>query len=83
MLEQDDIQSWLDGVSGGRSDEDMLLLREVCDFVLNTQEASGWGENASTLHYAIAVGDILNGMALDVDTIAAAILHYTLSGIMI
>ena len=81
MLEQDDIQSWLDGVSGGRSDEDMLLLREVCDFVLNTQEASGWGENASTLHYAIAVGDILNGMALDVDTIAAAILHYTLSGI--
>jgi len=81
MLEQDDIQSWLDGVSGGRSGDDMLLLREVCDFVLNTQEASGWGENASTLHHAIAVGDILNGMALDVDTIAAAILHYTLSGI--
>ncbi len=79
LLEQRDIQSWLDEVSGGRSGEDMLLLREVCDFVLSALEASGSGADGGILHHAIAVGDILIGMALDADTIAAAILHHTLS----
>lgn len=77
VLDRKDIQSWLDGVSCGRSGEDMLLLREVCGFVLDTLEEQE--ERGSILHQALAVGEILNGMAMDTETMAAAILHYTLS----
>ncbi len=80
-LNQSDIQSWLDGVAAERSGEDMLLLHQVCEFVVKTLEEVEQEGRGSILHQALAVGDILNEMALDADTIAAAILHYALSHI--
>jgi len=80
-LNQDDIQSWLDGVAAERSSEDMLLLHEVCEFVVQTLGEVDQEGRGRILHQALAVGDTLNGMALDADTIVAAILHYALSHI--
>ncbi len=81
MLEQHHIQSWLDAISVAHSDEDMLLLHEVCAFVVKRLEQAGHEEQGEVLHQALAVADILNDMALGADTMAAAILHLTLSGV--
>jgi GTP pyrophosphokinase len=81
LLDQQGMQSWLDGLATVRGSEDMLLLQEVCGFVSEGLEVLETEIRGRKLHHALAVGDILNDLALDADTIAVAILHYTLSGI--
>jgi GTP pyrophosphokinase len=81
QLEQKDILSWLDGVSSGRKAEDVQLLHEVCGFAVTSLEEIERERADELLHRALAVGAILNSMAMDASTLAAAILHYTLPGI--
>ncbi len=80
-LEQKDILSWLDGVSVGRKSEDVQLLHEACGFAVTALKELGRKRADELLNRAFAVGAILNSMAMDADTMAAAILHYTLSGV--
>ncbi|MCP4127389.1 MAG: GTP diphosphokinase [Gammaproteobacteria bacterium] len=81
VLEQKDIQAWLDGVSTERSSEDIRLLHQVCEYVVATLGEIGPDGRGAILHQALAVGDILHDMALDTDTMAAAILHLTMPSI--
>jgi len=79
-IKQQDVQVWLGSVSERRGDKDMLLLHEVCEFVVSACQ-DGQEESAyQKLHHALAVGDILVDLGLDSKIIAAAILHRVLSG---
>ena len=77
---QTDLESWLQAVADGRSKDEIHLLEEICLFVEDMLQKSGQEGHAEQLHRAMAVGDILNDLAMDSDTLAAAVLHYGLSG---
>lgn len=80
-LEQKDILAWLDGLSAGRKAKDVQLLHEVCGFAVSTLKEVKRARADELLRRAFAVSTILDSMAMDASTLAAAILHYTLSGI--
>lgn len=76
--ESEDIKDvWLASVSEGRKPEEMELIRtalEIADKAhLNQVRASG----EPYLNHAMAVADIVTGLRLDHESIAAAILHDT------
>ncbi len=78
---QTDIESWLEGIAEGRSDDEMLPLEDVCLFVVDMLQQAGQEGYAEQLHRALAISDILNDLSMDSDSLAAAILHYGLSGV--
>ncbi len=78
---QTDLESWLETVAHERGDDGVMLLKDVCLYVAELLHDTGKEGYAEQLHQAMAVGDILNDLAMDSDTLAAAVLHYGLSGV--
>ena len=69
------IEAWLGGMAGPRGEDDIAFLRAACTTAAalfgDTVEPTGQQRCLQRLH----VADILNGLALDSQTLAAAILH--------
>ena len=69
------IDAWLAGMSGPRGEEDIAFLRAACATAAalfrDSVEPTGEHRCLHRLH----VAEILNGLALDSKTLAAAILH--------
>jgi len=78
---QTDLESWLQAVAEERSEDEVHQLKEICLFVEDMLQKSGQEGQSKQLHRAMAVGDILNDLSMDSDTLAAAVLHYGLSGV--
>ncbi len=77
---QTDLESWLGSVADKRSDDEIQLLKDVCLYVEGLLQKAGVEGYAEQLHQAMSIGDILHDLSIDSDTLAAAILHYGLSG---
>jgi len=78
---QTDLESWLQSVAEERSEDEVHQLKEICLFVEDMLQKGDQEGQAKQLHRAMAVGDILNDLSMDSDTLAAAVLHYGLSGV--
>ncbi len=74
-LDAQDIRNWLKRLAESRSSEEMKMITSACDLVLETHRESREPTGESTLRHALAVAEILEDMALDWETLVAAILH--------
>ena len=75
VADQAVIDAWLAAMAGPRGEEDIACLREACAVAKalfgDSREPTGQQRCLHRLH----VAEILNGLALDSKTLAAAILH--------
>ena len=75
VADQAVIDAWLAGMAGPRGEDDVAFLREACTAAAalfgDAREPTGQQRCLHRLH----VAEILNGLALDSRTLAAAILH--------
>ena len=75
VADQAVIDAWLAGMAGPRGEDDIAFLRAACTTAAalfgDTREPTGQQRCLHRLH----VAEILNGLALDSRTLAAAILH--------
>lgn len=79
-LDERDIRVWLAGLAVKRSAEEMEKLHEACDLAFEIHREGVEVTGETTLRHALAVAEILAGMDLDWETLAAAILHDVLPG---
>ncbi|MEJ1298763.1 MAG: bifunctional (p)ppGpp synthetase/guanosine-3',5'-bis(diphosphate) 3'-pyrophosphohydrolase [Candidatus Sedimenticola sp. (ex Thyasira tokunagai)] len=70
-----DVRSWLKDLAASRTDEEMEMITAACGLALNVHQESREPTGESTLRHALAVAEILEDMALDWETLVAAILH--------
>jgi GTP pyrophosphokinase len=70
-FDQSAVTAWLESLRPGRSGEEIDLLRDAFGLV---QQAGGVDQQ-EVLRQALEIGDILQGLELDTNTLAAAILH--------
>ncbi len=75
-LEQDDgHDAWLASLAGGRSEEEIALIRNAIAVASSAHRAQTRASGEPYLIHAVAVADILAGLRMDHETLAAAILH--------
>ena len=75
-LQQDDgHDAWLKSLSSGRSDEEVDLIRRAIVVAENAHRTQTRASGEPYLIHAVAVADILAGLRMDHETLAAAILH--------
>lgn len=79
-LDERDIRVWLAGLAVKRSAAEMEKLHEACDLAFEIHREGVEVTGETTLRHALAVAEILAGMDLDWETLAAAILHDVLPG---
>ncbi len=70
-----DVRNWLKGLAASRTGEEMEMITAACGLALNVHQESREPTGESTLRHALAVAEILEDMALDWETLVAAILH--------
>jgi len=73
--DQLDIQSWLASIAGDRSEEEIKVIRQACDFSQQAHADQFRVSGEPYFQHAIAVANILSELNLDHETITAAILH--------
>ncbi|MDH5785566.1 MAG: GTP diphosphokinase [Chromatiales bacterium] len=74
--ESDDIKSvWLASVAEGRKPEEMALIRTAVDFADKAHLTQTRASGEPYLNHSLAVADIVTGLRLDSESIAASILH--------
>lgn len=79
-LDEQDILHWLKGLTDRRSGHEVEMIRGACELALSVHGESRESTGESTLRHALAVAEILDEMALDWETLVAAILHDVMPG---
>ncbi len=67
--------AWLDSLAEGRSADEVALIRRAVDLAERAHREQTRASGEPYLAHAIAVADILAGLRMDHETLAAAILH--------
>ncbi len=75
QLNEQTIAAWIDPISQRFSKSEQALLRDACTLMFRTHQGSVQPSGESTVHYLLCVADILAGLEMDHETIAAALLH--------
>ncbi len=74
-LDASDIEAWLDSIAVERDDDEMDYLRAACMEALHLYKDATKPSGELTILYVLHVADILNKLKLDVESMAAALLH--------
>ncbi len=69
------IAEWLDRLAQGRSEQEMAVLRRAIDLAGRAHDGQTRASGEPYLNHALEVADILVGLRLDYESLAAAILH--------
>ncbi|HEY0720594.1 MAG TPA: RelA/SpoT family protein, partial [Gammaproteobacteria bacterium] len=69
------IAEWLGRLGEGRSEQEMALLKHAIDLAGRAHDGQSRASGEPYLNHAIEVADILLGLRLDTESLAAAILH--------
>ncbi len=75
QLDEQAIETWVDSISQRFSPGEQELLRNACRLMYRTHRNATQPSGESTVHYLLSVADILAGLGMDHETIAAALLH--------
>ncbi len=70
-----DIAGWLERVSEGRTEQEMAMICRAIDLAGRAHEGQVRASGEPYLNHALQVADILVGLRLDHESLAAAILH--------
>ncbi len=70
-----DYESWLVSISERRSAEELAFLRQVCCFAEKAHRGQIRASGEPYFQHVIAVANILAGLNMDHETLAAAVLH--------
>jgi len=74
-----DIEAWLNSICKGGNKKELALLRDACELASQVHESEHQDSGETTMRYLLSVADILAGLGLDHETLAAAILHDSLA----
>ncbi len=75
-----DIDAWVGSMAGRYNPAQCVLLDKACALAARVHAGERLESGESTLRYLLSVADILARLDLDVETLAAAILHDVLVG---
>lgn len=70
-----DIEQWLTALEGQRTPEELALIRRACAVAEQAHAGQLRASGEPYLQHALAVANILAGLQLDAETLAAAVLH--------
>ena len=74
-LDSADIDCWLAALSGIYTAEELVLLRQACEFAAQLYIGQNEMTGMPLLQHALGTASILCGMRMDCDAIAASLLH--------
>jgi len=75
QLDEQAITAWIDSVSQRFSTSEQALLRDACKLMFSARQGTIQPSGECTVRYLLSVADILAGLGMDHETIAAALLH--------
>jgi len=75
------IDEWLNSIAVERDEDEMEYLRAACMEALHLYKDETKPNGELTVLFVLHVADILNKLKLDVETLAAALLHYAVGSI--
>ena len=78
-VDSQDVEAWLNSICKGCSKKELALLRDACELASQVHESEHQDSGETTMRYLLSVADILAGLGLDHETLAAAILHDSLA----
>ena len=70
-----EFEDWLKSISEGRSKAEIEFIRKACVLAQSAHEGQTRASGEPYFHHVLSVANILAGLRLDFETIAAAILH--------
>jgi GTP pyrophosphokinase len=70
-----DSGQWLESISAGRSEEEMAVIRQACSLAEQAHAGQTRISGEPYFQHVLSVADILAGLRLDHETLAAALLH--------
>ena len=74
-LDERSVASWLASISPTRDRTTLQRLKAACDLALRTEGGQRLASGETRVRHALSVADILAGLKLDYETLAAAILN--------
>ncbi len=75
QLDEQAIDAWIGSVSQRFTESEQALLRDACELMFRTHQGELQESGECTVRYLLSVADILVGLEMDHETIAAALLH--------
>src|SRR5512144_2470823 len=69
------IAEWLNRLGVGRNESEMALIRSAIDLAARAHDGQTRASGEPYINHALQVADILVGLRLDHESLAAAILH--------
>ncbi|MGE0079988.1 MAG: GTP diphosphokinase [Thiohalomonadaceae bacterium] len=75
LTENGEREIWLQSLGSGRREEDVTLIRRALELAERAHLAQVRASGEPYINHVVAVADILAGLRLDAETIAAAVLH--------
>ncbi len=69
------VDEWLAHLSDTYSPENILVLKKACEVAIQAHDGQRRLSGEPYIHHALAVADILAGVRMDHETVAAAVLH--------
>ncbi|VAX10681.1 Inactive (p)ppGpp 3'-pyrophosphohydrolase domain / GTP pyrophosphokinase, (p)ppGpp synthetase I [hydrothermal vent metagenome] len=75
QLDDRAIGAWVDSLANRFSKEEMELLHDACELASRVHQGEVQASGECTVHYLLSVADILTGLGMDHETLAAALLH--------
>ena len=70
-----EFEDWLESISDGRSKSEIEFIRKACVLAQTAHAGQTRASGEPYFHHVLSVANILAGLRLDFETIAAAILH--------
>ena len=80
-IDEQGIEVWLNSIAASRDADEMDYLRAACMEALHLYKDSVGSTGELTILSVLHVADILNGLQLDVEALAAALLHEAVGSI--
>ncbi|MEJ2212622.1 MAG: bifunctional (p)ppGpp synthetase/guanosine-3',5'-bis(diphosphate) 3'-pyrophosphohydrolase [Gammaproteobacteria bacterium] len=81
QIDEQGIETWLNSIAADRDGDEMDYLRAACMEALHLYGASEKPTGEKTILYVLHVADILNHLKMDVEALAAALLHEAVGSI--
>jgi len=79
QLDERAIDAWLNSVCQRFSENERNFLRDACELTFRVHQGELQESGECTVRYLLSVADILAGLGMDYETLAAALLHDSLN----
>ncbi len=83
QLDEQAIEAWMHSVGQRFTESERELLRDACELMFRIHQGDVQESGECTVRYLLSVADILVGLEMDYETLAAALLHDSLNSSMI